>query len=500
MRYLMSIDQGTSSSRCLLYDIEGNAAAVAQQEFRQIFPEPGWVEHDPEEIWQSQAFVCRDAMRQLNLRPEDIAGIGITNQRETAVIWDRDTGQPVYNAIVWQDRRTAEQCARLKTAGWEEKVQAKTGLLLDPYFSATKIRWILDHMDGALDKARQGKLAFGTIDTWLIWKLTRGELHITDVSNASRTLLFNINTLCWDEELLELFGIPAALLPEVKSSSECYGLTRDPEIGAGIPITAIVGDQQASLFGQMCIEPGMAKCTYGTGSFLVMNTGDQKVISKHRLLTTIAWKIGDRVDYALEGSIFVGGAAIQWLRDELHFFDSAADSETLALSVSDNGGVYFVPAFTGLGAPYWDPEARGAIFGLTRGVTAAHITRAALESVAFQVDDILRILSVDSGRPVTQLRIDGGAAANRFLAQFQSDISDLEVIRPAHLETTALGAAYLAGIAAGVWTLDQLANKWQADRSFKGTMPAEMLETLKKHWRKAVERARDWAEKERIEY
>jgi glycerol kinase len=500
MRYVMSIDQGTSSSRCILYDFEGNAAAVAQQEFRQIFPEPGWVEHDPEDIWQSQAFVCRDAMRQLNLRPADIAGIGITNQRETAVIWDRQSGQPIYNAIVWQDRRTAEHCARLKAAGWEGKVQAKTGLLLDPYFSATKIRWILDHVDGALDKAGQGKLAFGTIDTWLVWKLTRGELHITDVSNASRTLLFNIDTLCWDEELLDLFGIPAALLPEVKSSSECYGLTRDAEIGAAIPIAAIAGDQQASLFGQMCVEPGMAKCTYGTGSFLVMNTGAEKVISKHRLLTTIAWKIGDRVDYALEGSIFVGGAAIQWLRDGLHFFDSAADSETLALSVSDNGGVYFVPAFTGLGAPYWDPEARGAIFGLTRGVTAAHITRAALESVAFQVDDILRILSVDSGRPVSQLRIDGGAAANRFLVQFQSDISGLEVIRPVDVETTALGAAYLAGIAMGVWNLDRLVDKWRADCSFSGTLPAEVLETHKKQWGKAVERARDWAEKERIEY
>lgn len=496
MRYLMAIDQGTSSSRCILYTLEGKAVVAAQQEFRQIYPEPGWVEHDPEEIWQSQSSVCRDAMRQLGSPSSDIAGIGITNQRETVVIWDRQSGKPIYNAIVWQDRRTAERCARLKTEGWEDTVRSKTGLLLDPYFSATKIRWILEHVEGAYEKAWRGKLAFGTIDTWLIWKMTQGELHITDVTNASRTLLFNIDTLSWDQELLDLFGIPAALLPEVKSSSECYGLTRNTEIGSGIPIAAIVGDQQASLFGQMCIEPGMTKCTYGTGSFLVMNTGAEKVLSKHRLLTTVAWKIGDRVDYALEGSIFIGGAVIQWLRDELHLFDSAADSEMLAVSVSDNGGVYFVPAFTGLGAPYWDPEARGAIFGLTRGTTAAHITRAALESVAFQVDDILRSLSSDSGRPVSQLRIDGGAAANQFIAQFQSDISALEVVRPEHLETTALGAAYLAGIAVGVWTLEQLVDQWRADRSFNGIMPIEEVETHKKRWRKAVERVRGWAEKE----
>jgi glycerol kinase len=493
MRYLMAIDQGTSSSRCILYDLEGRPAAVAQQEFRQIFPEPGRVEHDPEEIWQSQSAVCREALRQLDLRPENIAGIGITNQRETVVIWDRQSGKPIYNAIVWQDRRTAEHCARLQAAGWEDKVRAKTGLLLDPYFSATKIRWILDHVDGALDRARQGKLAFGTVDSWLVWKMTRGGLHITDVSNASRTLLFNIETLRWDEELLDLFGIPAALLPEVRPSSECYGLTRGDEIGAGISIAAIAGDQQAALFGQLCVEPGMAKCTYGTGSFLVMNTGAEKILSKHRLLTTVAWQIGARVDYALEGSVFVGGAAVQWLRDGLRLFGAAADSEMLATSVSDNGGVYFVPAFTGLGAPYWDPDARGAIFGLTRGATTAHITRAVLESIAFQVDDILQILADDSGRPVSQLRIDGGAAANRFLAQFQSDISGLEVIRPMNLETTALGAAYLAGIAMGVWTPDQLAGKWRADRSFNSTMPGDMREAHKKQWRKAVERARGWA-------
>ncbi|MDD1612875.1 MAG: glycerol kinase GlpK [Methylococcaceae bacterium] len=494
MRYVMAIDQGTSSSRCLLYDHEGSTVATAQRVFRQIFPKPGWVEHDPEEIWQTQVEVCREAMWQLNLQPADLAGIGVTNQRETAVVWDRHTGKPIHNAIVWQDRRTAEQCAQLKAAGWEEKIQAKTGLLIDPYFSATKIRWILDHVKDAPEKARRGELAFGTIDTWLVWNMTQGELHITDVSNASRTLLFNIDTLSWDPELLDLFGIPAAMLPEVKSSSDCYGLTRDPLIGENIKIAAIVGDQQASLFGQMCVEPGMAKCTYGTGSFLVMNTGSEKVISEHRLLTTIAWKIGGQVVYALEGSVFVGGAAIQWLRDELHLFDQAEDSETLAAAVRDNGGVYFVPAFTGLGAPYWDPAARGGIFGLTRGASTSHIVRAALEGIAFQVDDIVQILAADSGRPVSQLRIDGGASANNLLVQFQADISGLEVVRPANLETTALGAAYLAGLAVGVWTLDELKKKWGVDRTFQGALPPEEIEAEKKQWRKAVERVRNWSE------
>jgi len=492
MRYLMAIDQGTSSSRCILYDLDGNPAAVAQREFGQSFPEPGWVEHDPEEIWQTQAAVCREAMRQL--RPADIAGIGITNQRETAVVWDRRSGKPIYPAIVWQDRRTAGQCARLKSDGWEDTVQAKTGLLLDPYFSATKIRWILDHVDGALARARQGELAFGTIDSWLVWNMTEGELHLTDVSNASRTLLFNIDTLTWDPELLDLFGIPAAMLPDVKASSACYGLTRSPLIGAGIRIGAIVGDQQASLFGQLCVEPGMAKCTYGTGSFLVMNTGAEKIVSRHRLLTTIAWKIGDRVDYALEGSVFVGGAAIQWLRDGLRLFDDAADSEALAAAVGDNGGVYFVPAFTGLGAPHWDPAARGAIFGLSRGTTAAHIARAALESIAYQVDEILQVLAADSGRPVSQLRIDGGASANNLLAQYQADIAGLEVVRPVHRETTALGAAYLAGLAVGAWTLADLREKWRPERSFQRLLPEDQILAGKEQWRKAVARVGHWVE------
>lgn len=494
MGHLLAIDQGTSSSRCIVYDRQARPVAVRQREIRQIYPRPGWVEQDPEEIWQTQAAVCRDAMRHMGLQPSDIDAIGITNQRETVVVWDRMTGKPIHNAIVWQDRRTADFCARLQADGREEWVQARTGLLIDPYFSATKIRWILDHVEGASERAERGELAFGTVDSWLVWNMTQGGLHITDVSNASRTLLFNIDTLSWDPELLGLFGIPEALLPEVRSSSECYGVTRDPSIGENIRIAAIAGDQQASLFGQLCVEPGMAKCTYGTGSFLVMNTGPEKITSRHRLLTTVAWKIGDEVAYALEGSVFVSGAAIQWLRDGLHLFNEAAESERLATSVDDNGGVYFVPAFTGLGAPYWDPSARGAILGLTRGTTAAHIARAALESVAYQVDDVVRTLSFDCGRPVSQLRIDGGMAANDFIAQFQADISALEVLRPVDFETTALGAAYLAGLAVGAWTLEELSQKWRAGRSFKGVLSKGQAETNKKQWRKAVERARHWAE------
>ncbi len=467
---------------------------MAQREFRQLFPEPGWVEHDPEEIWQTQAAVCKQAMAQLQLSPEDIAGIGITNQRETTVVWDRHTGKPIYNAIVWQDRRMADDCNRLKAAGLETMVQAKTGLVIDAYFSATKVRWILDHVDGARAKAERGELAFGTIDAWLVWKLTNGELHITDVSNASRTMLYNIEHLCWDDELLVLFDIPAAMLPAVKSSCELYGFTRNADVGAGIAITAIAGDQQAALFGQLCTEAGMAKCTYGTGSFLMMNTGSKRVFSSHRLLTTIAWQIGDEVVYALEGSVFIGGAVIQWLRDGLKLFGQASDCETLAASVADNGGVFFVPALTGLGAPHWDPHARGALFGITRGTTRAHIARAALESIALQVDELLQTLSADSGEPVLQLRIDGGAASNDLLVQFQADISGIEVVRPDDLETTALGAAYLAGIAAGCWTIGELAEKWHAERSFHGTMALREVESLKRQWLKAVARTKNWAE------
>ncbi len=494
MHYILAIDQGTSSSRCVLYDRQANPVAMAQQAFTQHFPHPGWVEHDAEEIWVSQSGVVQQVMQDAQLRPNDIAGIGITNQRETTVIWERSTGKPIYNAIVWQDRRTAEDCIRLKQAGSEAMVKAKTGLLLDAYFSATKISWLLDHVEGARVKAERGELAFGTIDSWLVWKLTNGELHITDVSNAARTLLFNIDTMQWDDELLALFDIPASLLPTVKSSSEIYGQTRNREIGAGIAIAAIAGDQQAGLFGQLCINAGMAKCTYGTGSFLMMNTGTKRVASSHGLLTTIAWQIGDQIHYALEGGVFVGGAVIQWLRDGLGLFEQAADSERLAGSVDDNGGVYFVPALTGLGAPHWDPHARGAIFGITRGTTSAHLTRAALESICFQVDEVLQLLSAESGTPIVQLRIDGGASANNILAQFQADISAVEVVRPANLETTALGAAYLAGIATGLWTIDELNQKWRIDRSFHETMSPLEVKLMKRLWLKAVERAKDWAE------
>ena len=494
MKYILAMDQGTSSSRCILYDQQANPVAMAQQEFKQLFPNPGWVEHDAEEIWQTQTGVFKQVMMQLQLCPADIAGIGITNQRETTVVWERRTGKPIYNAIVWQDRRTADECTWLKEAGMKPMVKAKTGLVIDAYFSATKVRWILDHVDGAREKAERGELAFGTIDSWLVWNLTNGELHITDASNASRTLLYNIDRLQWDDDLLALFDIPASMLPAVKPSSEIYGNTRNLEVGAGIPIAAIVGDQQAALFGQMCIEAGMAKCTYGTGSFLMMNTGSKRAASQHGLLTTIAWQIGHEVIYALEGSVFIGGAVIQWLRDGLMFFEQAADSEKLAGSVADNGGVYFVPALTGLGAPHWDPHARGAIFGITRGTSRAHLTRAALESICFQVDELLQILIADSSEPVSQLRIDGGAAVNNLLVQFQADISAIEVVRPANLETTALGAAYLAGIAAGLWTIGELNEKWRIDRSFQGTLPPREIELFKYQWFKAVARAKNWAE------
>lgn len=494
MQYILAIDQGTSSSRCVLYDQQAKPVAMAQQAFKQHFPNTGWVEHDAVEIWQTQAGVFKQVMVQLQLSTADIAGIGITNQRETTVIWERRTGKPVYNAIVWQDRRTADECSRLKAAGLEPIVKAKTGLLIDAYFSATKIRWILDHVEGAREKADRGELAFGTIDTWLVWNLTNGGLHITDVSNAARTLLYNIEQLQWDDELLALFDIPASLLPTVKPSSAIYGKTSHLEIGAGMPIAAIAGDQQAALFGQMCIDAGMTKCTYGTGSFLMMNTGSKRAASQHGLLTTIAWQIGHDVIYALEGSVFIGGAVIQWLRDGLRLFEQASDSEKLAASVADNGGVYFVPALTGIGAPHWDPHARGAIFGITRGTTHAHLTRAALESIAYQVDDLLQILVADSSQSILQLRIDGGAAMNNLLVQFQADISAIEVIRPTNLETTAQGAAYLAGIATGLWTIDELNEKWRIDRSFHGSLKSQEIELLKQQWFKALTRAKHWAE------
>lgn len=494
MKYILAIDQGTSSSRCILYDEHARPAAVAQQEFRQIYPQPGWVEHDAEEIWQSQLFVIEQAMNNLRLTPRDIVGIGITNQRETTVIWERSTGNPIHHALVWQDRRTADDCARLKHLGMENTVQTKTGLLLDPYFSASKIKWLLDNVEGAKARAENGELAFGTIDTWLVWKLSRGELHITDVSNASRTLLFNIGTMQWDEELLALFDIPASLLPTVKTSSEIYGHASYPAIVNGVPLASIAGDQQAALFGQLCHRPGMAKCTYGTGCFLIMNAGSQQPISKHRLLSTVAWQIGETVTYALEGSVFMGGAVMQWLRDGLMVFKNAADSEALAASVGDNGGVYFVPALTGLGAPHWDPTARGAVFGITRGTTQAHLTRAALESIAFQVDELIDTMTLDGGRAISQLRIDGGAAKNNLMVQFQADISNTEITRPDNLETTALGAAYLAGLAVNFWSLPQLENCWQIDRTFKPLMSRKEADNLKLNWQKAISRAKHWIE------
>jgi glycerol kinase len=494
MKYILAIDQGTSSSRCILYDKAAQPVAIGQQEFKQIYPQPGWVEHNAEEIWQSQAAVINKVMKEKNLQAPDIAGCGITNQRETTVIWDRSTGKPIHNAIVWQDRRTAEECKRLKEAGYEPLIQAKTGLLLDPYFSATKVKWLLDHVEGARAKAERGELAFGTVDSWLVWKLTQGELHITDASNASRTLLYNINELCWDEELLALWDIPTSLLPTVKSSSEIYGITQNPEIRIGIPITSIIGDQQAALFGQLCHQPGMAKCTYGTGSFLMMNTGSKKVASAHRLLSTIAWQIGDDITYALEGSVFMGGAVIQWLRDGLQIIQQASASEALANSVCDNGGVYFVPALTGLGAPHWDSQARGTIFGITRGTTSAHLARAALESIAFQADELLQTMALDSGKAITQLRIDGGAANNNLMVQFQADISNISITRPENLETTALGVAYLAGIAADFWKIEDLKLSWRMNKQFTPNLAPEQIATLRHFWQKAIHRAKNWSE------
>ncbi|MBM4208505.1 MAG: glycerol kinase GlpK [Gammaproteobacteria bacterium] len=494
MPYIIAIDQGTSSSRCVLYNEQAQPIAVAQREFTQIYPQPGWVEHDAEEIWQTQSAVFAELLQKQKLKAEDIAGIGITNQRETTVIWYRKTGIPIHNAIVWQDRRTADSCEKLKQSGYETLIQNKTGLLIDPYFSATKIQWLLDHVEGARQLAERGELAFGTMDTWLSWQLSGGKLHITDVSNASRTMLYNINDLCWDMELLELFNIPASLLPSVKSSSEIYGLTAHNEIGLNIPIAGIAGDQQAALFGQLCHQPGMAKCTYGTGSFLMMNTGAQLVKSHHRLLTTIAWQRGDQVTYALEGSVFMGGAVMQWLRDGLLVFKQASDSEALAESVADNGGVYFVPALTGLGAPHWDSSARGAIFGITRGTTQAHLTRAALESIAFQVDELLQTLSDDCGAPIAELHVDGGAAKNNLMVQFQADISRINIIRPKNLESTALGAAYLAGLAVGFWSFESINRTQEIDQRFAPLMPSDQVENLKYYWQKAVVRTKAWME------
>ncbi len=492
-KYILALDQGTTSSRALIIDRQGCIGAVAQKEFRQIFPKSGWVEHDPSEIWSSQAGVAAEALAKMNIDGSQIAAIGISNQRETAIVWDRKTGEPIYNAIVWQDRRTSAFCDELKGAGQAETIRQKTGLVLDAYFSATKVRWILDQVPGARQRARAGELAFGTVDSWLIWKLTGGCVHATDISNASRTLLFNIHDQKWDEELCALFDIPPSLLPEVKSCSEVVGTTRTTAPAAGIPIAGMVGDQQAAMFGNMCTEKGMIKNTYGTGCFLMMNTGTEAKHSEHNLLTTIAWKLGDRVTYALEGSIFIGGAVVQWLRDGLGCITCSRDIEALANSVSDNGGVYMVPAFAGLGAPYWDQYARGAIFGLTRGTTNAHIARACLESIAFQTKDVLDAMAEDAGIPITELRVDGGASVNDSLMEFQADLTQVKVIRPQTLETTAMGAAFFAGLAVGYWKdLAEIRKIWKKGAEFESHMSAGTRAELLKNWHKAVARVRDW--------
>ncbi|HYM76382.1 MAG TPA: glycerol kinase GlpK [Candidatus Dormibacteraeota bacterium] len=495
MKYVLALDQGTTSSRALLFDQTGSICAVAQQEFDQVFPRPGWVEHHPEQIAFSQIAVALQALGQVKARPIDVAAIGITNQRETTIIWNRETGQPVYNAIVWQDRRTADLCDRLRSDGHSPLIQQRTGLLIDAYFSATKISWILDNVSGARSLAEAGKLAFGTVDTWLVWQLTRGRVHATDVSNASRTMVFNIHTGEWDHELLELLRIPRSIMPAVRSSSEVYAEVSGTTGLDGIRIAGIAGDQQAALFGQRCVTPGMTKNTYGTGCFMLQNTGKRAVPSSNRLVTTVAWKIKDTTEYALEGSVFVGGAVVQWLRDGLGLIRKSEDVEALAKSVTDNGGVYFVPAFVGLGAPHWDSYARGSIFGITRGTTSAHLARAALESIAYQVADLLDAMRRDSGDAVKELRVDGGAAANDSLMQFQADILAVPVVRPAITETTALGAAYLAGIAVGFWPSSLDGSAAGKSRRFEPLMPPAQARSLRDRWNEAVSRSKNWENK-----
>jgi glycerol kinase len=493
MPYILALDQGTTSSRAIVFDHDANIVAVGQREFPQIFPRPGWVEHDPNEIWATQIAVATEALGRAHLRPRDIAAIGITNQRETTVVWDRETGAPVYNAIVWQDRRTADYCDRLKRDGHEDFIRQRTGLVIDAYFSGSKLAWILDNVPGVRERAEAGKLAFGTIDTWLVWQLTSDSTHITDVSNASRTMLFNIHTLKWDADLLKLLCIPESMLPEVRPSSAVYGRV-STTLGIGdVPIAGIAGDQQAALFGQTCVAPGLTKNTYGTGCFMLQNTGEKAVASRNRLLTTVAWKIGERTEYALEGSVFIGGAVVQWLRDGLRIIRSAAEIETLAASVPDNGGVYLVPAFAGLGAPHWDPYARGVLAGISRGTTAAHLARAALEGIAYQVADLLDAMHADAGIQLAELRVDGGAAMNNLLMQFQADLLGVPVVRPAVTETTALGAAYLAGLAVGFWKSPQeVAAQWEVERRFEPQMSSTQVRQLREQWNRALGRARNW--------
>jgi len=492
--FILAFDQGTTSSRAIIFDRNGLPVSVAQKEFTQYYPKPGWVEHDPDEIWSTQAGVAVEAITKAGLESANIAAIGITNQRETTVVWNRRTGKPVYNAIVWQDRRTADFCDQLKNDGKSPTVLEKTGLIIDAYFSATKIRWILDNVKGTRKLAEDGHLAFGTIDSWLVWNLTRGKLHITDVTNASRTMLFNIHTLKWDQELLEMFSIPASMLPEVRSSSEIYGKTSG-QLGYGIPIAGIAGDQQASLFGQMCIEPGMVKNTYGTGCFMIMNIGNKPITSKNQLLTTIAWQIGNDTQYALEGSIFIAGAVVQWLRDGLGIIKKSEDIEKLAAKVKDSDGVYFVPAFAGLGAPHWNQHARGTLVGITRGTTSAHIARAALDSIAYQTLEVLLAMQNDSGIDIRELRVDGGATVNNQLMQIQSDLLQVNVVRPKITEITALGAAYLAGLAVNYWSdINELKQQWQIDRTFSPNIEPDENHSLIKGWHRAVNAAKAWAD------
>lgn len=494
-KYVLAIDQGTTSSRAILFNHQGTIITLAQKGFQQYFPKPGWVEHDPNEIWYTQSSVIKEAMAKADVTDTHIACIGIANQRETTIIWDRETGFPVYNAIVWQDRRTADYCEELKAEGYAGEIQQKTGLVIDAYFSATKIKWILDNVKGIRERAERGELCFGTVDTWLIWKLTRGERFITDITNASRTMLFNIRTQEWDQELLDLFTIPASMLPEVVGCSEVYCETSTPIFKKGIPISGMAGDQQAALFGQLCAEPGMIKTTYGTGCFMILNTGSKLVLSRNNLLTTIAWKLGNEVTYALEGSVFVGGAVVQWLRDGIGLIPNASITEQMAKAVSDNGGVYFVPALTGLGAPYWDQYARGAIVGITRGTTAEHLARAALEGICYQVYDVLQAMENDIHEKPKEIRVDGGAIANNFLMQFQADICQCPVVRPQVLETTALGAAYLAGLAVGYWKdVEELKEQWCRDEMFRPVMDEKKVVRLLNEWHKAVGRSQHWAE------
>ena len=492
-QYILALDQGTTSSRAVVFDKKGSIVSVAQKEFTQIFPKPGWVEHDATEIWSTQAGMAAEAVTKKGLDSKQIAAIGITNQRETAVVWDRKTGEPVYNAIVWQDKRTADFCEELKAAGKSALIREKTGLVIDSYFSATKVKWILDNVDGARVRAEAGELAWGTIDSWLIWKMTQGNLHVTDVTNASRSLIFNINTMSWDDELLELFTIPKSMLPEVKQSSEVYGHTTPNFFASKIPIAGIAGDQQAALFGQMCTQKGMVKNTYGTGCFMLMNVGDKPIPSKNNLLTTVAWKINGKTTYALEGSIFIAGAVVQWLRDSLKIIKKSSDVEPLANSIESSEGVYFVPAFAGLGAPHWNQQAQGTIFGLTRGSTDAHIARASLESIAYQTMDVLKAMKADSGIEIKELRVDGGATVNNMLMQFQADVLNTTTVRPKIIETTVMGAAYLAGLAVGFWkSPEEIQDIWQTDVHFKPTEEREAINDGIKGWYRAIEALEHW--------